>query len=252
MLTARKEEQSYSLFNQADFERPALDEHAFIALLDEPVTYIKEYAKATGSINTGFLLSFLISETEPEQWFRLNSDQIRSEIGMTVNEFRLARKKLSDLKILVNKRSMLPTPISLYQINDNIVDELIKNNHVKLSVLDLASVPLGINRLQLRAISHKRGSIKAVIFMAAIQELICDEPFNERGQFSKWVEVTDRHIASRTALSRNDRDTALSYLVNKNIVEFKKEGFPVKKRYRVNYQKLGQLTADFWMKNNRS
>ena len=133
----KQENKSYSLFAQNDLMQ-TLDAHAFMALMDEPVTYVKEFSLITGSINAGFLLSHLIKETEPDEWFKLDSDQVRAEIGMTANELRLARKKLSELDILQNKRIIKPQPQSFYYINDQAVDKLIKQYHGLLSPLNLA------------------------------------------------------------------------------------------------------------------
>ena len=242
LQTIKQENKSYSLFAQNDLMQ-TLDAHAFMALMDEPVTYVKEFSLITGSINAGFLLSHLIKETEPDEWFKLDSDQVRAKIGMTANELRLARKKLSELDILQNKRIIKPQPQSFYYINDQAVEKLIKQYHGLLSPLNLASIPLSINRLQLQTLAGKKSSIKSVLALAAIQDLICDEPYHEREEYSKWIAVTDEHIIQRTALTRHELSTAIKFLLDNNIIDMKKEGFPATKRYKVSYLKLGYLTA---------
>ena len=245
LQTIKQENKSYSLFAQNDLIE-TLNAHAFMALMDEPVTYVKEFSLITKNINAGFLLSYLVKETEPDEWFKLDSDRIRSEIGMTANELRLARKKLSELDILQNKRIIKPQPQSFYFINDRSVDNLVKQYHGLLSPLNLASIPLSINRLQLQTLAGKRGSIKSALTLAAIQDLICDEPFYERKEYSRWIAVTDEHLIQRTALTRHELTSSIKFLLDNNIIDFKKEGFPAIKRYRVSYQKLGLLTALYW------
>ncbi len=247
-LNSQQPENPYPLFARTN-NNACIDEMAFIALMDEPLTYVREYSLATGNINAGFLLSYLVSITEPEQWIKLNSDLIRQEIGLTGNEYRLARSTLLGLDILKNIRLTTPKPGSYYLINEKRVDELMVAL-AKPTVLDLAAVPLSINRLQHKAIISKRGSVKAGIFLAAIQELVIDEPFNERGNFSKWVEITNDHIMKRIALSRDEFPTTQKYLLQKGIIELNTKGFPKKNRYRVSYQKLAQLTASYWAKNS--
>lgn len=227
----------------------AIDGIAFISLMDEPLTYVREYSLATGSINAGFLLSYLVSITEPEQWVRLNSTIIGREIGLTGNEYRNARLTLLNLHVLQNSRLTEPVAGSYYQVNENKVHELMFRVS-ELKILDM-SIPLSINRLQLKAIIGKRGSIKAGLFLASIQELICDEPFNERGNSSKWVEVPNEHIMDRTALSKHEFQSAQKYLLSRSIIELNTQGYPKRKRFRINYQQLAQLTANYWASNGK-
>ena len=59
LQTIKQENKSYSLFAQNDLIE-TLDAHAFMALMDEPVTYVKEFSLITKNINAGFLLSYLV------------------------------------------------------------------------------------------------------------------------------------------------------------------------------------------------
>ncbi len=250
LQSIKQDGKNYSLFAQNDLTQ-TLDDHAFMALMDEPVTYVREFSLITGSINAGFLLSYLLKDTVPDEWFKINADQIREKIGMTSSELRLAREKLLQLDILQNKRVIKPHSQSFYYINDKAVDGLTKSYHGVLSPLNLASVPLSLNRLQLLALAGKRGSIKSALALAAIQELLSNELLYERKEYSRWIAVTDNHLMQRTALKRTELCKAITFLIDYNIIDLKKEGFPATKRYRVSYLKLGYLTALYLKQKNK-
>ncbi|WP_434778490.1 hypothetical protein [Neisseria sp. Ec49-e6-T10] len=240
-------DQKYPLFTPTINQSFGLDEYAFAALFQQPIVYVKEYSKALGCNNAGFFLSYLISNTEPNQWFPLNANMIRIELGLTKAEYQSVRKKLLEQKVLKFKRSVKPVSQSLYCIDDDALDQLMLSNTI--NSVDLATPPLSINKLQLQAIAKKKDSIKATLFMATIQELLsCVEQLPDREDFSKWVEVTSQYINVRTNLSRRDQEAAKSLLLKAHILEIKKEGFPAQTYYRLSYQQLAVLTATHWNK----
>lgn len=104
----------------------------FDALNEKPVAYQRIYAKITGSITGGLLLSQLVYWAKTVNWeeFYKIDREISEELGMGFYELRSAKNNLKRLKIVSIKCKGIP-PKTYYTISKQEIINLITTNATK-------------------------------------------------------------------------------------------------------------------------
>ncbi|GBF33783.1 primosomal protein I [Desulfocucumis palustris] len=80
-------------------------------LMDKPVSYHADFAKALGSVTAGLFLCQAIYWTgkgSDDDWFYKSRDDWKNELGMSRKEQETARKKLRDEGVLQEQKKGLP------------------------------------------------------------------------------------------------------------------------------------------------
>ncbi|MEG6617584.1 hypothetical protein V6C27_14385 [Peptococcaceae bacterium 1198_IL3148] len=99
-------------------------------LMDKPIAYHADIAKAVGSVTSGLFLSQLLYWTgkgaDPEGWIYKTQSEWYDETGLSRREQETARKKLKQLKVLQEERRGLPARL-YYRIDFDRLIELLKS-----------------------------------------------------------------------------------------------------------------------------
>lgn len=243
LLNMIKTERPYSLFEVSDRVKD-MASVALSHLYDEPIIFVKPYAEALNNTNAGLMLSYLVNNTEPQEWMELNPKKCFNDIGLSKKEYELAREILRTYRVVDNKRTVAPTK-SFYRVNERVLDKLILEKG-KAGISSLTTRPISINRLHLRTItSIRHGNPSVALYLACIQELVPYRPIEERTEFTPWMPVTMEYITERSGLTRGNQESARKFLYENKILESKKEDFPANSYYRISNKVLGDLTAEY-------
>ena len=214
------------------------------AVFDEPIIYISQYAQAVRSVTAGYLLSYLADVTRSGQWWAMSALTVQEAIGISKNQFLDARELLMDRKVLLNQRVGNNPVQSLYQLNDDVLDELM-TKYAATQTADMVCPPLNIARLHARTLAWRRLTVKSTLLLAALQERAQFAPPAETTAESNWFDASQQFIELRTALKRAEQDTARQRLQREKFIEMRRYGFPAVSQYRISYARLGVLTAHY-------
>ena len=98
----------------------------FYHFSDKPISYFPIYAKVTGSVTAGILLSYLISLSKHNPEFCKTDKELCKETALGLYELKAAKDKLKKFKFVDIKRKGIPAK-TYYQVNfDNIIDAYLK------------------------------------------------------------------------------------------------------------------------------
>lgn len=114
----------------------------FDALNDKPIVYHKIYSKIIGSTSAGLLLSQLIywSKTMKHAQFYKTNTELCEELGMKIDEFKLAKKKIINKKLFFTFIKGVPAT-TYYQINLDLLVSLICKESNNIPSLQLVGKP---------------------------------------------------------------------------------------------------------------
>lgn len=220
---------------------PSMEMAALAALFDDPVTYVKQFAEALGSVTLGYFVSFLTENCKPGEWVMLNDQIVQQQTGLSPKQWRLVRSRLADMDLLYNKRTVEG---SWFTLHDELLERLMRQRS-DLSASAMMSPPLSINRLQLHTLSARGMGIKSILMLACIQEAVGNVPLAQRKAMSEWVALPEKQIFDRCYLSRREQEHAIMQLNKAGLIEVTLKGMPATKHYRYSLEKLGKLTLEY-------
>lgn len=214
---------------------------ALASLWDEPIVYVQQFSQALGDSVHGFFISIFTELCMPGEWLPLNDAVISELFHLSSKQWRRIKTELTQRRILIQRRPNLKSNLREYTLNDDLLETLIRQNS-QLSVVDVGSRPLSLNRLHTKTLLYFGASIKAVLLLAAIQLHLGHQSFGAREQFSPYITLSNTDIQALTCLSRTELTNAQKWLSDNNVIEYKYDGFPRVKYFRINYKTLATLS----------
>lgn len=217
--------------------------HGFAALWDEPLSYVRQYTQALGSVIEGYFVSYFSQKCMPDEWLPLNSHIVWQEAGLTDKQWRSVRNKLIEKGLLLNRRTVFPTG-SLFTLNDQMLENMVRER-ADTGISAIAVPPVSINKLHLQTLSALDCSIKSVLYLSFLQNETEYQAIEERGDWSLWTCVAEQYVHEHCCLSRREQESAIRELSNLGLIECRLEGTPATRYARYSLKRLGELSTAF-------